>query len=414
MLHHYAFLIIAPSILSVALIAFILNKKLKSPPTFLFRMSPVLLYLILSASIATEFISHKNRLLAEFQEDHKEIGNYIRSKFPAVIGDVIYIINSIYSNDRYNDIKTKSFPNESIVSNDKPKSKLIVLVMGESSYTNRHSVYGYEKETTPNSEYIFAGNNACIVKKVHSSAPITRNSISMSLSFYTPESEINLFKNKSIIEMAKDQGYKTYWIGSQSLKGVHGSKYGFIALKSDFIRIEDNNDNMLPSLLEDTLSDDYEYKFIIVHLWGSHKPYLNFSSNEKKSHPDFDNYDLTLLHTDNLLNEINNVIVGKATDYTLIYTSDHGEIVDKGHGFQKGVEQYLIPFMYKSTSNNYNCKFIESFRNNDGWISGLMNKFILSSLLGYSINADVIKKEKQHDRILSADEIPIQFLEIKN
>lgn len=394
MLYHYIFSIIVPSILSVVFIVFILNKLLKTPPSFLFRISPILLYLILSASIATEFISNKNRLIADFKEDHKEIGNYIRSKFPAVIGDIIYIVNSIYNNDRYNDIKVSSFQNESIISNNKPKSKLIVLVIGESSYAYRHSAYGYEKETTPNSGYIFSGDNACIVSKVHSSAPITRNSISMTLSFYTPESEVNLFKNKSIIEMAKKQGYKTYWIGSQSLKGVHGSKYGFIALKSDFIKIEENNDDALPSILKSAISDDYEYKFVIVHLWGSHKPYLNFSSNDKKLHPDFDNYDLTLFHTDKLLSEINNVIVEKTGDYTLIYTSDHGEIVGKGHGFQKGIEQYLIPFMYKSTNNNYDCNFIDSFRNNDGWISGLMNKFILSSLLGYSINIDAINKEK--------------------
>ncbi|MDC9597905.1 sulfatase-like hydrolase/transferase [Xenorhabdus anantnagensis] len=100
-------------------------------------------------------------------------------------------------------------------------------------------------------------------------------------------------------------------------------------------------------------------------------------------------------------------------NYALIYTSDHGEIVNKGHGYQKGRDQYLVPFMYKSNDDKYNCQFIESFRNKDGYLSGLMNKYILSELIGYDIEPSILNRERNNDRVLTADESVLPFSQIE-
>jgi heptose-I-phosphate ethanolaminephosphotransferase len=128
--------------------------------------------------------------------------------------------------------------------------------MGESSLSTHYSAYGYTLNTTPNMKRIFSSKGGCIINNAHSSAPITRNSFSMSLAFHTPESEINLFKNKSIIEMSKSNGYKTYWLGSQDLDGLHSSKYGFIAKKSNIIKLTNFKDDNLISLLNNAISDN--------------------------------------------------------------------------------------------------------------------------------------------------------------
>ncbi|MFS1563802.1 MAG: sulfatase-like hydrolase/transferase [Candidatus Arsenophonus phytopathogenicus] len=108
-------------------------------------------------------------------------------------------------------------------------NKNIILIMGESSLFSRYSAYGYHLNTTPHMKKIFSTENSCIINNAHSSAPVTRDSIPMTLAFHTPESAKNLSENKSIIEMARANGYKTYWLGSQELQGIYSSKYGFIA-----------------------------------------------------------------------------------------------------------------------------------------------------------------------------------------
>ncbi len=235
----------------------------------------------------------------------------------------------------------------------------------------------------------------------------------MTLAFHAPESDENLFKNKSIIEMAKHKGYKTFWIGSQPLKGLYDSKYGFIAKKSHFTKLTDHKDDELKSILKEVLHDKAKHKFIVIHLWGSHQPYSNFDEKDKNALPDVDDYDLTIYHTDRVIKSLYDMIEESSKDYVILYTSDHGEIVGKGHGFIEGKDQYLIPFMYKSMNRNYDCQFIESFRNNNGWLSGLMNKFILSDLLSYKIKKNILEREKYNDRVLYTNGRPIDFSKIE-
>ncbi|EIT8134779.1 hypothetical protein L3I62_004742, partial [Salmonella enterica subsp. enterica serovar Cotham] len=90
-------------------------------------------------------------------------------------------------------------------------------------------------------------------------------------------------------------------------------------------------------------------------------------------------------------------------------TSDHGEVVNKGHGLMKGKDQWYIPFLYKSTNDKFDCAFIEQFRNKDGWLSGLMNKYILSRLIGYTLDKNFVNKEMNNDRVKAANEKPVLF-----
>ena len=76
-----------------------------------------------------------------------------------------------------------------------------------------------------------------------------------------------------------------------------------------------------------------------------------------------------------------------------------------------GIDQFLIPFMFISTNNRFDCQFIESFRSSNGYLSGLMNKYILSNLLGYQIDQAILDKEKNNDRILLPNHHNILFLD---
>ncbi|WP_245737406.1 sulfatase-like hydrolase/transferase [Xenorhabdus japonica] len=411
MARHLFFIMLLPSLVVTIILFFLIRKKAKNIQYHIvFKVSPIFIFLI-TFCLSTSAVD--KQLLSDIREDDKTVGRFIRDRYPAVIGDFAYLYISSHSNDKYANINKINELNKSIIGRNKPGVNTVILIMGESSLSTHYSAYGYKLNTTPNMDRIFSSNGGCIIKDAHSSAPITRNSVSMSLAFHTPESEENLFKNKSIIEMAKSNGYKTYWLGSQDLDGLHSSKYGFIAKKSDIIKFTNFKDNNLSTLLHNVLSDNEEKKFIVIHLHGSHMPYNNYDNDDKLALPSADKYDLTIHHTDRVINNIFDVINKNNINYSVIYTSDHGEIINKGHGYQKGRDQYLVPFMYKSNDSQYNCQFIESFRNKDGYLSGLMNKYILSELIGYDIEPSILNREKNNDRVLTADESVLPFSQIE-
>ncbi|MEM8107945.1 sulfatase-like hydrolase/transferase, partial [Morganella morganii subsp. sibonii] len=340
MLGHYLYSIISPALCISVLIFICFRRKKLSLPRW-FKLSPLVVFSFLTISLLREVIPEYRNLYVNFREDPYELGVYLREKFPVVTGNIMYLSAVSLSHDKYAENYPDRKLNQVLVSAGKPQNKIIIFIIGESSSPSRYHIYGYSKETTPEMERIFRGDNACVTEKVHSSSPITRNSISLSLSFYTPESEENLFRQKSVIEIAQDQGYKTYWLGAQSLVGVNGSKYGYLAQRNNTVIVEENNDMKLPELLKQALAEPDEYKFIILHLWGNHMPYTNYTDTEKQQLNDAGDYDLTIRHTDNVIGRLYNEVTSVTDDYIFIYTSDHGEIVGKGHGFSKGAEQFL-------------------------------------------------------------------------
>ncbi|EBL5824213.1 hypothetical protein AEW27_10535 [Salmonella enterica subsp. enterica serovar Montevideo] len=370
----------------------------------------ILLYLLIAIMIVNDLRPQINDIKMSMNESRSTIGKLIKSYFPAVIGDVAYFASTMLLNDRYSNTSIIPDFNESITGKAESGNNTIVIVMGESSLFSRYSIYGYPKLTSPDLQKIFTQPKSCIVRNVHSSAPETRDSLAMTFSFSTPESDTNLFKNKSIIEMAKDNGYKTWWIGSQELEGLFSSKYGFIARKSDVVRLTNGHDEHLVSMLTDALEDtSAPKKFIIVHLLGNHKPYHNYDAEDKKALPGAEEYDLTIHKTDRVVSSLFNDVAKHSNNYIFLYTSDHGEVVNKGHGLMKGKDQWYIPFLYKSTNDKFDCSFIEQFRNKDGWLSGLMNKYILSRLIGYTLDKNIVNNEMNNDRVKAANEKPVLF-----
>lgn len=370
----------------------------------------IFLYLLTALMIVNDVWPQINDIKMSMNESRSTIGKLIKSYFPAVIGDVAYFASTMILNDRYSNTSIIPDFNESITGKAESGNNTIVIVMGESSLFSRYSIYGYPKLTSPDLQKIFTQPKSCIVRNVHSSAPETRDSLAMTFSFSTPESDTNLFKNKSIIEMAKANGYKTWWIGSQELEGLFSSKYGFIARKSDVVRLTNGHDEHLVPMLTDALEDtSAPKKFIIVHLLGNHKPYHNYDAEDKEALPGAEEYDLTIHKTDRVVSSLFNDVAKHSNNYIFLYTSDHGEVVNKGHGLMKGKDQWYIPFLYKSTNDKFDCSFIEQFRNKDGWLSGLMNKYILSRLIGYTLDKKIINSEMNNDRVKAANEKPVLF-----
>ena len=407
--------ITVPALIMTIGILFIFRKYI----TVKFRLILPLTYYIV---IATIFLFVSNTDKNDIHRDDTAELIVLRQLYPSVLGNLVYLGFISFSTEIYADTSEIEVFNDAIILPPQNlNDELVVLIMGESSLVSRYSAYEYHRPTTPLMAEVFSQKNGgCIINNSHSSASFTRDSIPMTLSFNIPESNDNLFKNKSIIEMAKYNNYKTYWLASyrQSIKGPSNAKFGFIARKSDVLDFTDKDtegrhDVNLSKLLEKHLKkDSVTKKFIVIHLRGSHQPYSDgYDELDKQALPDAEIYDLTIHHTDRTVKAIYDVINKYSRNYTIIYTSDHGEIVNLGHGLSKGVDQFLIPFMFISTNNQFDCHFIESFRGSNGYLSGLMNKYILSNLLGYQIDQSILDKEKNNDRILLPNNQNILFLD---
>lgn len=408
-----ALIIVVPAIILTFLALFIFNKVIHVK----FSIIIPLTFYIACFSFAISTINN-SAILNEIKKGYYRGGaSYIIQLYPTVLGNTIYLIVSFLTTDLYSNTNTIEKFNESVIlPPDESNNNLIILIMGESSLSKRYSTYGYHKQTTPFMTEIFSQNNGCIINNSHSSASLTRDSIAMTLSFNEPESDDNLFNNKSIIELAKFNNYKTYWLGSQAIKGTFNTKYGFIARKSDIVTLSDKGDINLNKLLEKNLKEDSTHKkLFFIHLRGNHKPYDNYDQLDRQALPDADDYDLTIHHTDRVVKSLYDTIRQHSNNFTLIYTSDHGENVNigTGHGMMKGVDQFLIPYMFISTNSKYDCQFIESFRGTTGYLSGLMNKYIISILLGYKIDQAFINKEKANDRVYMPNGKVIPFAKIE-
>ncbi len=416
MLLHYFIRLFLPAIIIMGFIRYGQKKLFPNKKLAIWLLVlPLGIYGISIYKTINVFKYGDKRFYADIQQVNEALGYalVIRERYPALIGNIYYLMNASNKTDRYSNTQNIQTLNPAITGKNKQSDNpLVILIMGESSSVSRYSKYGYPNQTTPNMDKIFSANNACAILNAHSSAPLTRDSVSMSLAFHSPENDGNLFANQSIIEMAKNNGYKTFWLGAQRLKGMHDSKFGFIAKKSNVVQLV-NKDLELPALFEKAIQDSASKKFIIVHLHGSHLPYVNFDEQDKKALLNAEDYDLTIHHTDRVVGALNNILSKNQKNHILIYTSDHGEVVNKGHGIDDNKEQFLIPFLYASSNPSYNCQYLESYRNAHGWISGLMNKYILAELLGYTIDPDIKKREKANDRILTANIEVVPFEQLK-
>jgi lipid A ethanolaminephosphotransferase len=177
------------------------------------------------------------------------------------------------------------------------------------------------------------------------------------------QNEINI--SNSLMKLAKEANFSTYFISSQSQNAL---KYIKRYLNSDYIDYYTQGaKNTYDSFLIKELKkiDLKKKSFITMQFVGQHSPYDKYPSqfNINKNINTFkekinSKYNNTLLYTDFILDNIIKYLKEKSTKPTIIiFTSDHGELLGKnkkyGHNvFEK--EVFMVPsFIYTIKIKNY-------------------------------------------------------------
>ena len=258
-----------------------------------------------------------------------------------------------------------------------------IIIIGESTSKWHLQLYGYGRETNPllteiNKELIIFKD--VITPNVHT---ITALEKILTLS---DVKNPNKKENGSILQLANQAGFKTYWISNQKPVGYYESiptLIGSAAANKYFIATDNYNyniydENLLP-FLENVLNEKQSKKIIFIHLIGTHISYhkrypekYNVFKNEynglrykhKKAIQFVNKYDNAVLYNDYIVRDIINKVKRKDINSYVLYFSDHGdEVFDTmdyiGHNEYYGTKpMFEIPFVlwlsdkYKKTNPN--------------------------------------------------------------
>lgn len=279
-------------------------------------------------------------------------------------------------------IPAKPLPKEIVDCNSN-----IILVVGESATCVRMSVFDYTVNTTP---FLSAlkKENKLFAKKCVPQATCTDVSL---LSFFNLLDSIDQYETvlagkQLLFKLAKDHGYKTYFITTQSAKGsthylgqMNKNFIDVVKTSKDIDPSKGDNDNCYDEvLLKELEGIDLESgkNFVVLQMYGSHENYSErypsaFSRFDKSKYPFPQNadYDNTLLYTDHVLNGMIQHLQNKSkAPAYFFYMSDHGECQGEegedvfGHlMFRKNVASTPLLMMPIRTQNDSAMKRIMNY-----------------------------------------------------
>ncbi len=253
---------------------------------------------------------------------------------------------------------------------------LYVLVIGESLNRDHMGVYGYTRNTTPfqteaatDPHYVFFNHAyACYTQTVQV--------LTEALTEKNQYNGMDLVDAYSIIDLAREAGFRTTWISNQSRFGIWDTPIGAIGSACDDqywinqyvgtdVVTKDYDTALVPYLKK--VDPNNRRQLVVVHLMGSHVSYWDRYPSEFYHWPEdvtkerttaevmTDEYDNSVLFNDYVMEGIMN----EATNYLhadgVLYFSDHGEQVAERPGHNADQFDYTmvhIPF-WIYTSDHY-------------------------------------------------------------
>ena len=230
----------------------------------------------------------------------------------------------------------------------KNEKQTFVFVISESQNKLHFSCYGYTNKTTPFLDSI--KDELYIFNNIHSPSVYTNSSVEKMITFADNYNNLQGYEAGDIIRLFQNAGFRTYWLSNQFFLGPHESLYSAIAYRADeaiflnqisgFFLETKNHDNALLEPFKNALNDDYDKKFIVFHLMGSHAP---FEARYPKGFGSFDynlgikdvtgsiskqkqiaTYDNSIEYTDYLLKDIITLLEQENNESFLLFLSDHG------------------------------------------------------------------------------------------
>lgn len=298
----------------------------------------------------------------------------------------------------------------------KPQIKNIILIMGESASASHFSAFGYDRKTSPFLSD-FKNQEGAIVEKTYSGGLFTAISLPMFFNAIPyPNGMQQIVKgDTNLFNLAKEQGFKTYFYSAQARDDMHMINFLGGAWVDD-IRFPDNegysvresmpDNKLLPAFKKINLDDGYH--FIVLHHRGSHIPYGALLDDKEKVFGRSnvtDNYDNTILNTDNFISDVYHYLANRnIDDWVIAYTSDHGQYV-KGDTYRQGTfdeDNYIVPLVLYSPNKNIQDITSAVFSACNPSFHNQLSTFLIN-VMGYDYQVSNCKTGVVNGNILTGD-----------
>jgi heptose-I-phosphate ethanolaminephosphotransferase len=226
-----------------------------------------------------------------------------------------------------------------------------LLLLGESITPTHMSLYGYGRDTTPRMKASVEGFKQLVVRDACSSKHNTGLALIDILTSNIADDR-SVWERPSLISMAREAGFNTYWISNQAAAGDTDNLASAWALAADekiFVNLRGWKDgSSLDEKLLPKISAAVESrpgpKLLIVHMMGAHHHFARrypaafqkWNDDDpvplavpRRNHPDFpraiyNQYDNAVAYTDHIVGEILN-IAQRFKVASVTYISDHGQ-----------------------------------------------------------------------------------------
>ena len=217
----------------------------------------------------------------------------------------------------------------------------IILVIGESASRDYMHCYNdkFMYNNTPWLESKRSDNNFIIFNNAFSSYNTTTEVLKLALTKASQYNDYSFEDSASIIDVARKAGYKTYWISHQGKIAQESVATTMIAKTADYnIGVSTSSvigyDKELLGALKSIDTQHNKKNFIVLHLMGSHMRYrARYPQKWTKYKDDTTEayYANTIRYTDEFLQECIEYAKDNLNLQAMIYFSDHGENLSKGH-----------------------------------------------------------------------------------
>ncbi|OOF60067.1 phosphoethanolamine transferase [Rodentibacter myodis] len=299
---------------------------------------------------------------------------------------------------------------------EKPRLKNIILIMGESASAGHFSVFGYERNTSPFLLSLKNTNNA-VVGKAYSGGLLTAISLPMFFNNIPyPNGMQQIAKgDTNLFNLAKEQGFKTYFYSAQARDDMHMINFLGGAWVDKIRFPDDEGYSLRESMPDNKLLPEFErinldegYNFVVLHHRGSHIPYGALLDDTQKifgkDNP-IDNYDNTILNTDNFISQVYHYLSQRNKDDWLIaYTSDHGQYV-KPNTYRQGTfneDEYTVPLVLYSPNKEMQKTFFDTFSSCDMFFHHQLSGLLINTM-GYDYPIPDCKSGVVNGNILTGD-----------
>jgi len=328
--------------------------------------------------------------------------------FRTGLGDMFFLFKDYQRQlHEYRDNQRQNIFNFNAKSTLPEKFGSIILVVGESANRDFMSAFSnYCRETTPWLSSNINNDEFCFFDNSYSTHIHTATTIALALTNANQYNKISFSKAVTVIDIANECGFKTFWFSNQNIVDSSSTPSSMIADSSYVKRwiLEDypcvQYDEKLLEYFKLIPNDDSN-KFIVFHLKGSH---IDFNCRYPKEFEKWtvrngdrlgqNPYDNSILYTDYVLKEIYDYAKERLNLQAMVYFSDHGaEVGVKRSPYFNSFKSIRIPF-FVWLSNKYKEMYPETamnlVNNQDKYF---VNDFIFDFMMGlFQVESNKIDK----------------------